>query len=374
MPMEGLVWTDVMHPDALPYYQHPEGRPHALMFPLIYLLQQLLMTDGTSEEVWRPQYRDGDGVLNDVKLSKYCQYVGVTSFRFLEFLEAFTSQMKKMLGVLKEDMFSRYGLVNTKDSSLKRFRAPNHPLWGTCLTVSLVRAGIQRIFVRLSMDNMYTNPVTGCRATLSDSSLVYAPGVLVAHAQTQNLIQEGTVEITSATAVPEELLQQQLLEHDWWVRNEWRIELARLMYEYLAQHTESVTFMRASSLVPTAKPEIINLRNAAIAVDYNRTQMKNVRNVQPGLLRGQSMWNFFIREEAVEKFRMYFRHEHILGVQTTQEEQEHYMIAAACFAVHEIATVTSATHSRANGCSHKVKPESPFEIGRIDPQLSRYPT
>eukprot|EP00971_Amphidinium_carterae_P279442 5547407-Amphidinium_carterae.2 len=50
-----------MHPDALGWYQHPEGRPHALMFPLIYLLQQFLMTDGTSEEVWRPQYRDGDG-------------------------------------------------------------------------------------------------------------------------------------------------------------------------------------------------------------------------------------------------------------------------------------------------------------------------
>eukprot|EP00971_Amphidinium_carterae_P252827 5019544-Amphidinium_carterae.1 len=42
MPMEGLVWTtlmgrellqDVMHPDALPHYQHPEGRVHALMFP-----------------------------------------------------------------------------------------------------------------------------------------------------------------------------------------------------------------------------------------------------------------------------------------------------------------------------------------------------
>eukprot|EP00971_Amphidinium_carterae_P137805 2731201-Amphidinium_carterae.1 len=94
-----------MHPDALPYYQHPEGRPHALMFPLIYLLQQFLISDGTSEEVWRPHYRDGEGGINDNNLASYCQYVGVTSYRFLEFLEAFTSQMKKMLGVLKEDMF-----------------------------------------------------------------------------------------------------------------------------------------------------------------------------------------------------------------------------------------------------------------------------
>eukprot|EP00971_Amphidinium_carterae_P279441 5547407-Amphidinium_carterae.1 len=70
------------------------------------------------------------------------------------------------------------------------------------------------------MDTVCTNPVTGCRATLSDSSLVYEPGVLVAHTQTQN---------------------QLLLEHDWWIRNEWRVEEARSMYEYLAQHTESVT-------------------------------------------------------------------------------------------------------------------------------------
>eukprot|EP00971_Amphidinium_carterae_P199519 3959771-Amphidinium_carterae.2 len=43
MPMEGLVWStlvgrnllqDVMHPDAMNYYLHPEGRAHALMFPL----------------------------------------------------------------------------------------------------------------------------------------------------------------------------------------------------------------------------------------------------------------------------------------------------------------------------------------------------
>eukprot|EP00971_Amphidinium_carterae_P157845 3129034-Amphidinium_carterae.1 len=40
--------------------------------------------------------------------------------------------------------------------------------------------------------------------------------------QTQH--QNGTVEITSATVVPEELL----LEHDWWIRNEWKVEDARV--------------------------------------------------------------------------------------------------------------------------------------------------
>eukprot|EP00971_Amphidinium_carterae_P272670 5411595-Amphidinium_carterae.1 len=112
-----------------------------------------------------------------------------------------------MLGALKEDGFPQHGL-NASNPSMRRFRSPNHPMWGACLTVSLVRAGFQQIFVRLTMDNMYTNPVSGCRATLSDSSLRYGPGVLVAHIQTQN--QDGSVEITSATAVPEELL----LEHD----------------------------------------------------------------------------------------------------------------------------------------------------------------
>eukprot|EP00971_Amphidinium_carterae_P327543 6458963-Amphidinium_carterae.1 len=89
-----------------------------------------------------------------------------------------------------------------------------------------------------------------------DTSLAYEPGVLVAHAQAQH--QNGTVEITSATAVPEELL----LEHDWWIRNEWKVEPARVMYEILSQHTEAVNFMRASCLEPTRSPEIINLKRA----------------------------------------------------------------------------------------------------------------
>eukprot|EP00971_Amphidinium_carterae_P214332 4253611-Amphidinium_carterae.8 len=238
MPMEGLIWTtligrdvlnDVMHPDAIDYYLHPEGRAHALMFPLVYLLQQFLTPEGTSETMRRPRFKDGDGDVNDAQLSQLCSYVGVTSFRFMEFMDAFTTEMKKRLTTLSRNIFSKYGF-NTKDSSLKQFRAPNHPLWGTCLTVSLVRAGKQRIFVRLPMDNRYTNPVTGCRAVLMDTSLAYEPGLLVPHAQTQQ--QDGAVEITSATAVPEELL----LEHDWWIRNEWKVEDARVMYEILAQH------------------------------------------------------------------------------------------------------------------------------------------
>eukprot|EP00971_Amphidinium_carterae_P266209 5280440-Amphidinium_carterae.3 len=117
MPMEGLVWTtllgrellqDVMHPDALPHYQHPEGRPHALMFPLFVAAN----------------FDDG----RNIRGSMYGDHNTETgTVEFLEFLEAFTSHMKKMLGVLKESMFNQYGL-NTKDSSLKRFRAPNHPV------------------------------------------------------------------------------------------------------------------------------------------------------------------------------------------------------------------------------------------------------
>eukprot|EP00971_Amphidinium_carterae_P145608 2885838-Amphidinium_carterae.1 len=75
------------------------------------------------------------------------------------------------------------------------------------------------------------------------------PGVIIAHAQMQG--QEGVSEVTSATAVPEELL----LEHDWWIRNEWKVEEARAMYEYLAQHIEAVTMMRGSALNPNARPE-----------------------------------------------------------------------------------------------------------------------
>eukprot|EP00971_Amphidinium_carterae_P254374 5049959-Amphidinium_carterae.1 len=70
MPMEGLIWTtlifrnhigDVMHPDALDWYLHPKERAHALMFPLVYLLQQFLTSEGTSEAMWRPRFKDGDG-------------------------------------------------------------------------------------------------------------------------------------------------------------------------------------------------------------------------------------------------------------------------------------------------------------------------
>eukprot|EP00971_Amphidinium_carterae_P218859 4344126-Amphidinium_carterae.1 len=61
MPMEGLAWTtligkdmlqDVIHPDALNVYTHPEGRPHSIMFPIIFLLKRFLMTEGG--EVWQP--------------------------------------------------------------------------------------------------------------------------------------------------------------------------------------------------------------------------------------------------------------------------------------------------------------------------------
>eukprot|EP00971_Amphidinium_carterae_P102434 2027984-Amphidinium_carterae.1 len=183
MPMEGLVWTtlmgkdllqDAIHPDALPVYTHPEGRPHSIMFPLIYLLQHFLMTDGRDGEVWQPRYKDGDGELDDSNLSFWCTYVGVTSHRFVEFLDAFSGQMKKMLSTLNSGVFERYG-VRGNDPKLRSFRTPEHPLWGTCLTVSLVRAGYPKIYVRCAMDTMYTNPVSGCKARLRDTSLRYEP-------------------------------------------------------------------------------------------------------------------------------------------------------------------------------------------------------
>eukprot|EP00971_Amphidinium_carterae_P313395 6228230-Amphidinium_carterae.1 len=103
------------------------------------------MTEGRAGEVWQPRYKDGDGELDDSWLTYWCSYVGVTSHRFVEFLDAFSSQMKKMLTTLRGSMFERHG-VNWSDPKMKSFRTPDHPLWGTCLTVSLVRAGYQKIF------------------------------------------------------------------------------------------------------------------------------------------------------------------------------------------------------------------------------------
>eukprot|EP00971_Amphidinium_carterae_P208713 4140864-Amphidinium_carterae.3 len=201
---------------------------------------------------------------------------------------------------------------------MKSFRAPDHPLWGTCLTVSLVRGGYQKIYVRLSMDASHTNPINGCRALLTDSSLKYIPSVIIAHAQVQN--QDGSVEITSATAVPEELL----LELDWWIRTEWKVREARQMYEYLAEHTEAVTFMRASALVPTKKPEIINLRAAAQSVEENPNLLQGTKEKMPGLLLGHAIWNYVIREEAMNKFRLYYRHEHPIALFAARSDMECY--------------------------------------------------
>eukprot|EP00971_Amphidinium_carterae_P314667 6254944-Amphidinium_carterae.2 len=188
------------------------------------------------------------------------------------------------------------------------------------------------------MDTRYTNPVTGCRAVLMDTSLAYEPGVLVAHTQIQH--QSGAVEITAATAVLEELL----LEHDWWIRNEWNVEPARVMYEVLSQHTEAINLMRASCLDPTRSPELINLKRAAFAVDYDPKQLTRIRTHMPGLMRGHSLWNFIIREEAMEKFRTYFRLSHMIGVQITKEEQEQYFCSVpsrtcTSYASHEYRVV-----------------------------------
>eukprot|EP00971_Amphidinium_carterae_P219415 4356102-Amphidinium_carterae.1 len=71
------------------------------------------------------------------------------------------------------------------------------------------------------METQYTNPVTGCRAYLKDSSLRYEPAVIVSLSEFQQ--QDGSINISAAVAVPEELL----LELDWWIRNEWRVDEPR---------------------------------------------------------------------------------------------------------------------------------------------------
>eukprot|EP00971_Amphidinium_carterae_P027185 535635-Amphidinium_carterae.1 len=60
----------------------------------------------------------------------------------------------------------------------------------------------------------------------------------------------------------------------------------------------------------------------------------------PGLLRGMAMWNYVIREEAMERFRAYFRHSHPIAVFTAKPEQEYHYCPASYstsvgFASHE---------------------------------------
>eukprot|EP00971_Amphidinium_carterae_P348398 6490467-Amphidinium_carterae.1 len=192
MPMEGLVWTTLIGKDLLQDAIHPDA----------------LNNDGVpglraGTPGWQPRYKDGSGELDDSFLNKWCQYVGVTSYHFVEFLEAFATQMKKMLHTLKSEVFEKHG-IRANDPMLRSFRTPDHPLWGTCLTESLVRAGFQKLYVRSAMETMYTNPVSGCGANLKDTSLRYEPAIIVSLAQFQQ--QDGSINITSAVAVPEELL------------------------------------------------------------------------------------------------------------------------------------------------------------------------
>eukprot|EP00971_Amphidinium_carterae_P083183 1645994-Amphidinium_carterae.1 len=104
---------------------------------------------------------------------------------------------------LRHPLFEKYG-IRANDPALRTFRTPDHPLWGTCLTVSLTRAHFQQLYVRSAMETQYTNPVTGCRANLKDASLRYEPAVIVSLSQFQQ--QNGSINITAAVAVPEELL------------------------------------------------------------------------------------------------------------------------------------------------------------------------
>eukprot|EP00971_Amphidinium_carterae_P188676 3745381-Amphidinium_carterae.1 len=60
----------------------------------------------------------------------------------------------------------------------------------------------------------------------------------------------------------------------------------------------------------------------------------------PGLLRGMAKWNYIIRERAMQRFRTYFRHGHVIAVYVTKPSQEIYYCPASyntevSFASHE---------------------------------------
>eukprot|EP00971_Amphidinium_carterae_P337719 6474676-Amphidinium_carterae.1 len=173
------------------------------------------------------------------------------------------------------------------------------------------------------METLYTNPVTGCRAHLKDSSLRYEPAIIVSLSQFQQ--QDGSVNIMAAVAVLEELL----LELDWWIRNEWKVDEPRQMYEHLALHSEAVVFMKGSALQPTKRPEVINLRKAAKTAEMGPDMLVGTYEKMPGLLRGMAKWNYIIREEAMQKFRTYFRHSHPITVLVTKPSQDIYYCPAS---------------------------------------------
>eukprot|EP00971_Amphidinium_carterae_P046663 919334-Amphidinium_carterae.3 len=88
--------------------------------------------------------------------------------------------------------------------------------------------------------------------------------------------------------------------------------------------------MRASALAPTKRPEIINLRRTARNVETNLEMLKGTYERMPGLLQGMAKWNYIIREDAMQKFRLFFRHGHPIAVFTAKPDQE-YQYCPACF-------------------------------------------
>eukprot|EP00971_Amphidinium_carterae_P194777 3865020-Amphidinium_carterae.1 len=82
--------------------------------------------------------------------------------------------------------------------------------------------------------------------------------------------------------------------------------------------------MKASALMPTKRPEVINLRTTARNAEKGEGMLTGTYQKMPGLLRGMAKWNYIIREDAMQKFRTYFRHGHVIAVYVTKPSQEIY--------------------------------------------------
>eukprot|EP00971_Amphidinium_carterae_P336564 6472990-Amphidinium_carterae.2 len=98
--------------------------------------------------------------------------------------------------------------------------------------------------------------------------------------------------------------------------------------------------MKASALMPTKRPEVINLRKSAKNAETGSGMLTGTYQKMPGLLRAMAKWNYMIREEAMQKFRTYFRHGHVIAVYVTKPSQEIYYCPASyqsevSFASHE---------------------------------------
>eukprot|EP00971_Amphidinium_carterae_P141033 2794842-Amphidinium_carterae.1 len=66
------------------------------------------------------------------------------------------------------------------------------------------------------------------------------------------------------------------------------------MYEHLALHAEAVALFKASALMPTRRPEVINLKRTARNAESGPGMLTGTYEKMPGLLRGMAKWNYII--------------------------------------------------------------------------------